>query len=70
MKRLKKYCLAVAAVLAMSMAAPQSANACVYRMFQPVDQDFYLQIVYDDESGVFAVRLMDWDGEEYATWVF
>jgi hypothetical protein len=51
------------------MAAPQTANAKVHRTFYAVDQDFYMQFAYDDVSGVFAIRLMDWDGECYGEWV-
>jgi hypothetical protein len=50
------------------MAAPQTANAQVHRAFYAVDQDFYMQFAYDDVSGVFAIRLMDWDGECYGEW--
>mgnify|MGYP002864466842 CR=1 FL=1 len=53
----------------LSMAAPQTANARVHRYFYAVDQDFYMQFVYDDESGVYAFRLLDWDGEVYGEWV-
>jgi hypothetical protein len=28
-----------------------------------------MQAVYDDETGVYAFRLMDWDGEVYGEWV-
>ena len=28
-----------------------------------------MQFAYDDVSGVFAIRLMDWDGEVYGEWV-
>ena len=69
MKRFKKYLLGLVAVLTLSMAAPQAANARVHRYFYAVDQDFYMQFVYDDESGVYAFRLMDWDGESYGEWV-
>ena len=69
MKRFKKYLLGLVAVLTLSVAAPQTANARVHRYFYPVDQDFYMQFVYDDESGVYAFRLMDWDGECYGEWV-
>ena len=55
------------AVFALS-AAPQSASAKVHRAFYAVDQDFYMQFAYDDVSGVFAIRLMDWDGECYGEW--
>ena len=65
MKKVKKCILTLAAVLALSIAAPQSASAKVHRVFQPIDQDFYMQAVYDDETGVYAFRLMDWDGEVY-----
>ena len=54
MKKVKKYLLSLAAVLTLSMAAPQSANAQVHRVFQPIDQDFYMQAVYDDQTGVYA----------------
>ena len=69
MKKVKKYLLSLTTVLTLSMAAPQSANAQVHRVFQPIDQDFYMQAVYDDETGVYAFRLMDWDGEVYGEWV-
>ena len=62
MKRIRKFALAMVAVFALS-AAPQSASAKVHRVFYAVDQDFYMQFAYDDVSGVFAIRLMDWDGE-------
>ena len=64
MKRIRKFVLAIVAVFALS-AAPQSASAKVHRAFYAVDQDFYMQFAYDDVSGVFAIRLMDWDGECY-----
>jgi hypothetical protein len=67
MKRIKKCVLAMVAVFALS-AAPQSASAKVHRVFYAVDQDFYMQFAYDDVSGVFAIRLMDWDGECYGEW--
>ena len=69
MKKFKKYLLGLVAVLTLSMAAPKTANARVHRYFYPVDQDFYMQFVYDDESGVYAFRLLDWDGEVYGEWV-
>jgi hypothetical protein len=67
MKRIRKIVLAMVAVFAIS-AAPQSASAKVHRAFYAVDQDFYMQFAYDDVSGVFAIRLMDWDGECYGEW--
>ena len=69
MKKVKKCLLTLAAVFALGMATPQSANAQVHRVFQPIDQDFYMQAVYDDQTGVYAFRLMDWDGEVYGEWV-
>ena len=69
MKKFKRFFLGLAAVLTLSMAAPQTANAQVHRTFYAVDQDFYMQFAYDDVSGVFAIRLMDWDGECYGEWV-
>ena len=69
MKRFKKFFLGLVAVLTLNMAAPQTANARVHRYFYAVDQDFYMHFVYDDESGVYAFRLMDWDGECYGEWV-
>ena len=57
MKRFKKYLLGLVAVLTLSMAAPQTANARVHRYFYPVDQDFYMQFVYDDESGLKDVEI-------------
>ena len=68
MKRIRKFALAMVAVFALS-AAPQSARAKVHRVFYAVDQDFYMQFADDDVSGVFAIRLLDWDGECYGTWV-
>ena len=69
MKKFKKFFLGLVAVLTLSMAAPQTANARVHRYFYAVDQDFYMQFAYDDVSGAFAIRLMDWDGECYGEWV-
>ena len=69
MKKFKRFFLWLAAVLTLSMAAPQTANARVHRYFYAVDQDFYMQFAYDDISGAFAIRLMDWDGECYGEWV-
>ena len=69
MKKVKKCLLTLAAVFALGIATPQSANAQVHRVFQPIDQDFYMQAVYDDQTGVYAFRLMDWDGECYGEWV-
>ena len=69
MKKFKRFFLGLAAVLTLSMAATQTANARVHRYFYAVDQDFYMQFAYDDVSGAFAIRLMDWDGECYGEWV-
>ena len=40
MKKLKRFFLGLVAVLTLSMAAPQTANAQVHRTFYAVDQDF------------------------------
>ena len=69
MKKFKRFFLGLAAVLTLSMSAPQTANARVHRYFYAVDQDFYMQFAYDDVTGAFAIRLMDWDGECYGEWV-
>ena len=69
MKKFKRFFLGLTAVLTLSMAAPQTANARVHRYFYAVDQDFYMQFAYDDVSGAFAIGLMDWDGECYGEWV-
>lgn len=69
MKRFKKFFVGLIAVLTLSMAVPQTANARVHRYFYAVDQDFYMQFAYDDESGVYAIRLLDWEGEVYGEWV-
>ena len=69
MKKFKRFFLGLAAVLTLSMVAPQTANARVHRYFYAVDQDFYMQFAYDDVSGAFAIRLMDWDGECYGEWI-
>ena len=50
MKKVKKCLLTLAAVFALGMATPQSANAQVHRVFQPIYQDFYMQAVYDDQT--------------------
>ena len=55
MKKVKKCLLTLAAVLALGMATPQSANAQVHRVFQPIDQDFYMQAVYD-EFGEYLLK--------------